>query len=143
MKCQKCGNTVTEGDKFCENCGALLENMPDTDQTPGGNYNGGYNGNYNYNNNNNNYNSGANTDGFDTTPMTMKEWLITDLLMMIPFVGIIMCFVWAFSSKGNLNRRNFCRATLIVTAIAIGVVIVLEVLIATITRSPLNDSYYY
>ncbi len=37
MKCQKCGNTVTVGDKFCENCGALLENMPDTSQTPGGN----------------------------------------------------------------------------------------------------------
>lgn len=89
-----------------------------------GNYNGGYNGNYN--NNGNNY--GGNTGGFDTSPMTVSQWLITLIVMMIPCVGIIMYFVWGFSSSGNVNRRNFCRAGLIIEA----VVIVLYILIVAI-----------
>ena len=32
-------------------------------------------------------------------PMSMGEWLISLLVMMIPCVNIVMMFVWAFSSK--------------------------------------------
>ena len=60
-----------------------------------------------------------------TAVMTTKEWVITYLIMMIPCVGWIMAIVWAFSKNGNLNRRNYCRAFLIIVAIVIAIYIIL------------------
>lgn len=51
-------------------------------------------------------------------PMTMGEWVITLIVGMIPCIGIIMLFVWAFGN-GNVNRKNYCRAQLIITLVAI------------------------
>ena len=48
--------------------------------------------------------------------MTMGEWVVTLLIMMIPCVNIIMMLVWAFGN-GNENRKNFCRANLIMEVI--------------------------
>lgn len=45
-------------------------------------------------------------------PLRTGEWFVTLLVLALPFVGIIMHFVWAFS-EGNVGRRNFCRATLL------------------------------
>jgi len=56
-----------------------------------------------------------------TQVMSLKDWLITWLIFLIPCVNIVMILVWAFSSNGNFNRRNYCRAYLII----IGVLIVL------------------
>jgi len=36
-----------------------------------------------------------------------------------------MYFVWAFSGTGNLNRRNYCRAYLILLAVVIVLYIIL------------------
>lgn len=55
----------------------------------------------------------------EEAPMTMAEWLITLIVGMIPCIGIIMLFVWAFGSTGNVNRRNYCRAQLIIVAVSI------------------------
>ena len=49
--------------------------------------------------------------------MTMKDWFITYIVAMIPVVGMIMLFVWAFSNDTNPNRKNYCRAKLIVVGI--------------------------
>jgi len=48
--------------------------------------------------------------------MSMGEWLITLIVMVIPCVNIVMMLVWGFGS-GNENRKNFCRASLIMIAI--------------------------
>ncbi|MDO4312738.1 MAG: hypothetical protein Q4C52_06615 [Eubacteriales bacterium] len=72
--------------------------------------------NYGYNPYYNNPNA-----GMDTSPMTMGDWVLTLLALMIPCAGIILYFVWAFGSHGNINRRNFCRAQLII----LGVVLIL------------------
>ncbi len=48
--------------------------------------------------------------------MSVKAWLITCLIFLIPCVNLIMAFVWAFGS-GNKNRRNFFRAYLILLAV--------------------------
>ena len=69
-------------------------------------YNTGNNLGYNQNN----------YENMDTSPMTMGEWLLTILAAMIPCAGIILYLVWAFSKTGNVNRRNFCRAQLIIMA---------------------------
>ena len=57
-----------------------------------------------------------NQEAGDTSVMSVKDWLITWIIMLIPCVGLIMGIVWAFSNKGNLNRKNYCRAYLIIVA---------------------------
>lgn len=51
-------------------------------------------------------------------PMSLGDWLITIIIQAIPCVGIIMLFVWAFGN-GNTSRKNYCRAALILTAVAL------------------------
>lgn len=46
-------------------------------------------------------------------PMSVKEWLIVDLLMLIPCVNLILVFVWAFSSGEKKSKSNFFKANLI------------------------------
>ena len=53
----------------------------------------------------------------DNSPMDLKDWILTLIVLLIPCVGIVMYFVWAFESNGNINRRNFCRAQLIIFAV--------------------------
>lgn len=54
--------------------------------------------------------------GGDTSVMSVKDWLVTLILLIIPCVNIVMLIVWAASSSGNLNRKNYCIAYLIVLA---------------------------
>ena len=56
--------------------------------------------------------------------MGIGEWLITLIVLAIPCVNIIMYFVWAFGN-GNENRKNFCRAGLIMMAVGIVLTILL------------------
>jgi amino acid transporter len=67
----------------------------------------------------------------DTRVMTTKEWLVTLILLAIPFVNIILFFVWAFSASGNLNRRNYCRAGLILLAVFFVIWLISFILVMT------------
>jgi len=49
----------------------------------------------------------------DKKPLSVGEWMLTIFVLAIPLVNIIMYFVWALSSSGNLNRKNFCIASLL------------------------------
>ncbi len=49
----------------------------------------------------------------ETRPMTIKDWMITLLVLAIPIVNLIMYLVWACGSSGNVNRKTFCQACLI------------------------------
>ena len=51
--------------------------------------------------------------------MSVKEWLITLLILCVPLVNIIMMFVWGFGSSTKPTKANFCKAYLILTAIVI------------------------
>lgn len=85
-----------------------------------------YQGNYYYNagpNPNQPYQQ-AYEPGMDQTPLNMGEWILTILVMMIPCVGLIIYLVWAFGKNGNVNRRNYCRAYLIIYAIVVVISIV-------------------
>ena len=64
-----------------------------------------------------------------TRPLEAGEWFGYMFLCLIPAVNIIALIIWAVSSKGNLNRRNWARAYLGITAIVI-VVCVFIVLVA-------------
>ena len=61
----------------------------------------------------------------DTTPMSVGDWVLTILALFIPCAGVIIYLVWAFGKKGNVNRRNYCRAYLAIYAVIMLVYLVI------------------
>lgn len=61
--------------------------------------------------------------------VSVKEWLITNLIMMIPLVNIVMMLVWAFGSNTNPNKANYFKAALILFAIVMVIYLVLAVVL--------------
>lgn len=78
--------------------------------------------------------------GMDQTPLSMGEWILTILVMMIPCVGLIIYLVWAFGKNGNVNRRNYCRAYLIIYAVILVISIAFVTLFGAAVFSTV--SYY-
>lgn len=74
--------------------------------------------------------NGQNQIGHQQAPIvSVKEWLITNLILMIPMVNLVMIFVWAFSSNTNPNKANYFKAALIMFAILMVIYLVLAVVI--------------
>ena len=65
--------------------------------------------------------------------LSTVEWLGTLFVLIIPIVGIVLYFVWAFGS-GNLNRRNYCRASLLLMAISLLVSIISAIYFYSVIR---------
>ena len=61
--------------------------------------------------------------------VSVKEWLITNLILMIPLVNIVMMLVWAFGSNTNPNKANYFKAALILFAIVMVIYLVLAVVL--------------
>lgn len=72
--------------------------------------------------------------------MTMGEWLVTLIVLAIPCVNVIMYFVWAFGN-GNENRKNFCRAGLIVMAVGIVLSLILYAVVGASLAAALSAGY--
>ncbi|MFF2890525.1 hypothetical protein [Paenibacillus sp. NPDC057967] len=65
----------------------------------------------------------------DTAPIvSVKEWMLTMLLMIIPVVNIIMMFVFAFG-EGNPSKQNYFKAALIWAAIILAFYLLIVVLL--------------
>lgn len=60
--------------------------------------------------------------------VSVKEWLGTLALLLIPFVNIVLMFVWAFSNDVKKSKSNFFKANLIFTAIILGIYFVILIL---------------
>lgn len=74
--------------------------------------------------------NGQNQIGHQQAPVvSVKEWLLTNLILMIPLVNIVMMLVWAFSSNTNPNKANYFKAALILFAIIMAIYLVLAVVI--------------
>ena len=72
--------------------------------------------------------NGQNQIGHQQAPVvSVKEWLLTNLILMIPLVNIVMMLVWAFGSNTNPNKANYFKATLILFAIVMVIYLVLAV----------------
>ena len=72
--------------------------------------------------------NGQNQIGHQQAPIvSVKEWLLTNLILMIPLVNLIMMFVWAFSSNTNPNKANYFKAALILFVIVMVIYLVLAV----------------
>ncbi|HJP98224.1 MAG TPA: hypothetical protein VJ862_06630 [Rhodanobacteraceae bacterium] len=53
----------------------------------------------------------------EAAPVSVGDWILTLIVLAIPLVGIVMLFVWGFSSGTNPSKQNYCRAALILAAI--------------------------
>ncbi len=56
--------------------------------------------------------------------VSLGEWVVIILILMLPIINLVMLFIWAIDKQGNPNRRNFARAYLIY----IGIVTLLAVM---------------
>lgn len=52
----------------------------------------------------------------ESSPVSLNEWVVTLIIMAIPFVNIVMLFVWGFSDNTKLSKANWAKASLIVIA---------------------------
>ena len=77
-------------------------------------------------------------------PMSMGEWMISLLVMMIPCVNIVMMFVWAFSSTEKKSKSNYFKASLIFTGIMMVFMFIMAIIMcAAIAAAIENSAYYY
>jgi hypothetical protein len=60
-------------------------------------------------------------------PLSVGNWLLTIIVLAIPILNIILYIYWAFISKGNVSRINFCRASLILAALTLVLALVFQV----------------
>lgn len=65
-------------------------------------------------------------------PMSIREWMFTYLIMLIPCVNIIMMFVWAFSGSEKTSKSNYFKASLIWYGIIIGLYFLIAAVFAGI-----------
>ncbi|WP_042170515.1 hypothetical protein [Paenibacillus gorillae] len=72
------------------------------------------------------YNAGYNNQQVSPV-ITVGEWMLMMLISIIPIVGIIMMFVWAFG-EGNPTKKNYYKAALMWAAIVLVIYILIAVL---------------
>ena len=93
----------------------------------GNNYNSNYQqypySNYNYNGNYQvPYQQNSPLDLEE--PMKMGEWLVSLLITLVPCIGLIMIFVWAFGSTEKKSKSNFFKAYLVFGVIRIAILLI-------------------
>ena len=76
-------------------------------------------------------------------PMSMGEWMIAMLVMMIPCVDIVMMFVWAFSKTEKRSKSNYFKAALIFYAIRLVFVFVMLIIFGTAIIAAVDSAGYY
>ena len=76
-------------------------------------------------------------------PVSMGEWLISMLILLIPCVNIVMMFVWAFSTKEKKSKSNYFKACLIFTAIVLVIYIILIAVFGVAISSAISSGMYY
>lgn len=69
-------------------------------------------------------------DNRDTTPLSVGQFMLIELLMMIPLVNLILLFVWGFGGGVNVNRKNYALSKLIWLIISTVAAIILTVFLS-------------
>jgi small neutral amino acid transporter SnatA (MarC family) len=50
---------------------------------------------------------------------SVGEWVVTLIVALIPLIGLIMLFVWAFGGAQGTSKANWAKAALIVYFVTI------------------------
>lgn len=58
-------------------------------------------------------------DGSTYNPISVKDWLLTLLIMSIPLLNIVVAFYWIFNQTTHPSKKNFAKAYLISVTIAL------------------------
>ncbi|HOV69487.1 MAG TPA: hypothetical protein PLZ84_04100 [Clostridia bacterium] len=74
-----------------------------------------------------------------TRPLRIGEYLLIMIVSAIPIVGIIMLFVWGFGSNVNENKKNYCKASLIMIAIGLVLSFIFSALIISMIYAFINS----
>lgn len=141
MFCDKCGSSVNEGARNCPVCGAVLGTSgsypPPVAAGIAGRPTSGYPAQPVYPAVPPAY--GRPMAYEDTAPLGVKDYLLTFILMGIPFLNFILLLVWGFGSKVNLNKKNLAKAYLILYVISIVFAVLAGVLIMSFAPGILKD----
>ena len=68
-------------------------------------------------------------------PMTIGNWMATQLLMLIPIANIILVFVWAFGSNVNPSKKTYFQAQLIWALIWTGFFVIIAIIASAFVAS--------
>lgn len=153
--CKKCGAELKPNAKFCDVCGAPVDiegaaqdaygqaagNAQNTYQQAAGNAQNSYQqaaggaqnsyqqGGYAQPNS---YAQPQKTPGNDIESAgTVGSWVLAIFLTCIPIVGLVMLFVWSFSSDTPLGKKNWAKAQLIWMLIGIAISIIITIVMVT------------
>ncbi len=75
-------------------------------------------------------------------PVSMGEWLVSFLLMLIPCVNVVLMFVWAFSKKEKKSKSNFFKVALILSAIGTIIGVILSAIIGASAYTIFSNMYF-
>lgn len=81
------------------------------------------------------------TENYKDEKISVGDWLITLIVAAIPLIGVIMLFVWSFSSGTPVSKSNWAKATLILLAIMIVLYIVFFALFGASIFGYLEQDY--
>jgi len=152
MFCENCGSKLPDGSKFCGSCGSKTEAGPPAYQAPAQpppqpappssayappvqasppRPQGGYAPPAAY----------AATAPAGSEPLRVGQYIGMFLLLCIPILNIILLFVWGFGGSVNLNKKNFARASLILSAVMLVFWFVLGSVFASMMSEILSGFY--
>ena len=129
MFCEKCGNKLPDGAKFCGGCGAKTEPVhpayaaaeepAPARPIPPPAYASSVRAEPSYQQAYTPQQPSAYSGRGGSDPLRVGQYIGMLLLMCIPLLNIILLFVWSFGGSINLNKKNFARASLILGAIGL------------------------
>ena len=70
--------------------------------------------------------------------MSVGQFLLQELICVVPVVNLVMLLIWAFSDNTNTNRKNWSRARLIL----VGISVVLSIIFLVILILAFSAGYY-
>ena len=73
--------------------------------------------------------------------LSVGGWIGTIIVIGLPIVGLIMLFVWGLGT-GDIGRKRFCIATLILTAIGLVIGLIVGMITGFAAFSIFNNMYY-
>lgn len=79
----------------------------------------------------------------DTSPLKVSDYFVMLLVACIPLVNVILLLIWAFSSGTNVNRKNFCRAYLIMMVIMWVISFILSLSLIGLIGILASEELYY
>ena len=78
----------------------------------------------------------------NSQPVSIGDWLVTYLILVIPIAGFIMLFVWAFSSDTKPSKANWAKANLILMGIVFGIYFMIFLVFGGYLLESLKDLNY-